>query len=293
MKTISIPQFSRTPLGKKVKAKLFSNSQYSSCPALLSLSNIRSNSNKSCYTHARVIKGIFKDKLFLTIIAYITLLIVVDNLLLQGMRSPQALVQWLDVVYKDSSTITLSAQDMQSTSVIPGFPTWTDSLIWVVITIAVYIFKKRFLLWPLIIYNAWLTFWLIIGVIILSVNLWNPNAGGADVLLTDAFFIWASNVVIFTVWYWILDHRNQLKFKENKETKVHFLFSPTIEKSPGWKSWTPGFVDYLFFSFNTSTAWGSSDTVILTQRAKLFIILESFISMVLFVIIAARAINLI
>lgn len=236
-----------------------------------------------------MIKNILKDRPFLAVLAYVTLLIVVDNLLLQSLQSPVELINWLAKVYGDPKTY--SIPPVQS-AISPLLPSWLDSLIWVAITVLVYIFRKKFLLVPLIIYNAWLTFWLIASVGMLSANLWNPGSV-ADILLSDGLFVWTANLIIFTIWYWILDHNNQLKFKANPQSPVHFLFSPTIEKSPGWKSWTPGFIDYFFLSFNTSTAWGSSDTVIISKRAKIFIMMESFVSLVLFVVIIARAINLI
>ena len=126
----------------------------------------------------------------------------------------------------------------------------------------------------------------------LSINLWNPKSGGAEVLLSDAFFVWISNLVVFAVWYWILDHKNHDTLIKQKKN-VHFLFAQTLEKLPGWEQWKPGFVDYLFFSFNTSTAFGASDTIILTKKAKILIITQSLISLILFVVIAARAINII
>jgi hypothetical protein len=50
-------------------------------------------------------------------------------------------------------------------------------------------------------------------------------------------------------------------------------------------------MDYLFLSFSTATAFSSTDTLPLTHRAKLVMMIESLISMVTLVVVAARAIN--
>lgn len=235
------------------------------------------------------IRGFIDRRLF-EIILYLLILIVVDNLLLQGLSSPRAVMQFFGTTFHDPKAFAVSAN---VSSISPLLPSWADSFIWVILTVILWVFKKRkFIYWPLIIYNVWLTFWIIVAVIFLSINLWNPKSGGAEVLLSDAFFVWVSNLVVFAVWYWILDHNNYDALIKTKK-KAHFLFAQTLEKLPGWEQWKPGFVDYLFFSFNTSTAFGASDTLILTKRAKVLIIMQSLISLILFVVIAARAINII
>lgn len=234
----------------------------------------------------------FIDSRLLEIIFYLIILIVVDNLLLQGLASPRAVMEWFGKVFHDPQAFAVGAN---VSSINPALPPWLDSFIWVLFAVLLWVFnKKRLIYWPLILYNAWLTFWIIIAVMFLSVNLWNPQSGGAEVLLSDAFFVWISNLVVFAVWYWILDHKNQNQDSIAKtKKKAHFLFAQTLEALPGWEQWKPGFVDYLFFSFNTSTAFGASDTLILTKRAKILIIMQSLISLILFVVIAARAINII
>ena len=56
--------------------------------------------------------------------------------------------------------------------------------------------------------------------------------------------------------------------------------------------WKPGFVDYLFLAFNTSTAFSPTDVPVLSRWAKLLMMLQSFISLGTIAILAARAINI-
>lgn len=229
-------------------------------------------------------------KLLLPVLFYLCILIFIDNVLLQGLQSPLAILDWSAQIFNDPS---LKSEYVKTGSVIANFPGWADSFIWVIITLILWIIgKKKLLYLPLILYTAWITFWIIVGVFILAVYLWNPQSG-AEILLSDAFFLWTSIIIVFAIWYWLLDHDNQKIHAHSKNHKLHFMFPQKTDPMPGWDDWIPGFIDYLFFSFNTSTAFGSSDTLILTKKAKILIIVQSFLSLILFVMIIGRAINII
>jgi hypothetical protein len=115
-------------------------------------------------------------------------------------------------------------------------------------------------------------------------------------LLRSAVALWISNVLIFACWYWRLDaggpHSRDLR---DAHTEGAFLFpqmtlQPTSPLAdPAWK---PGFVDYLFLAFNTSTAFSPTDVPILSRWAKLLMMIQSSISLGAVAILAARAINI-
>jgi hypothetical protein len=50
-------------------------------------------------------------------------------------------------------------------------------------------------------------------------------------------------------------------------------------------------MDYLFLSFNTSTALSPADTAALSRPAKGLMMLQASISLVIIILIAARAVN--
>ena len=94
-------------------------------------------------------------------------------------------------------------------------------------------------------------------------------------LLGSAFVIWISNVVLFGVFYrWI----------GNED----FVFP----EKPGAAANRLVFLDYLFLSFTTATAFSPTDTPPLTTRARMLMMLESAISLTTIAIAAARAINI-
>ncbi len=115
-------------------------------------------------------------------------------------------------------------------------------------------------------------------------------------LLQSAASLWISNVLVFAAWYWKLDAGGPL---QREKVKSHdqgaFLFpqmalhpeSPT--KPTGWH---PSFIDYLFLSFNTSTALSPTDTQILSHWAKILMMMQSLISLTIIVLLAARAVNI-
>ena len=56
--------------------------------------------------------------------------------------------------------------------------------------------------------------------------------------------------------------------------------------------WHPRFADYLYLSFTNSSAFSPTDTMPLTRWAKLLMMLESVISILTLLLVAARAVNI-
>jgi uncharacterized membrane protein len=56
-------------------------------------------------------------------------------------------------------------------------------------------------------------------------------------------------------------------------------------------AWRPHFIDYLFLSFNTSTAFSPTDVPVLTRWAKLLTMVQATISFTTVIVLVARAIN--
>jgi hypothetical protein len=112
-------------------------------------------------------------------------------------------------------------------------------------------------------------------------------------ILKDAFMIWFTNVLVFSLWFWILDRGGPVtRDLESEETRYDLLFPQHQAKIPGWEGWKPKFLDYLFFSFFTSTSFASADSLPLTKRVKILIMLEVTTSLVIIGMVASRAISL-
>ena len=116
-------------------------------------------------------------------------------------------------------------------------------------------------------------------------------------LLRSAAALWGTNVLVFASWYWRLDaggpHARNLS---TCHTKGDFLF-PQMTLAPGTQTpldpaWSPGFVDYLFLAFNTSTAFSPTDSPVLSRWAKVAMMVQSSISLTTLALLAARAVNI-
>ncbi len=112
-------------------------------------------------------------------------------------------------------------------------------------------------------------------------------------LLLDALNIWATNVIVFSVWYWVLDRGGPWLDRRDHRGPSEFIFPQTmlLAGTVGADA-KPGYVDYLFLSFNTSTAFSPTDTMPLTARMKLLMMLESTVSLGTLALVAARAVNI-
>jgi hypothetical protein len=117
-------------------------------------------------------------------------------------------------------------------------------------------------------------------------------------LLISAGALWICNVLVFACWYWRLDaggpHQRDLR---NSHTDGAFLFpqmmlDPELRREMGEEHWRPGFVDYLFLAFNTSTAFSPTDVPVLSRWAKILMMIQATISLATIAILAARAVNI-
>jgi len=112
-------------------------------------------------------------------------------------------------------------------------------------------------------------------------------------LLRSASILWFTNILVFALWYWKLDGGGPLsRERPGGLLNSSFLFPQMMGRGKHDPSWSPNFVDYLFLSFNTSTAFSPTDTAVLSRWAKLAMMLQSLISLTIIALLAARAVNI-
>ena len=137
----------------------------------------------------------------------------------------------------------------------------------------------------------------IAGSIILLIAGFSTKAETPIQLLSSAGLLWASNVLTFACWNWKLDGGGPYEREaRGLEGKGAFLFPQmTLDKDlrqqMGQGAWKPGFVDYLFLAFNTSTAFSPTDVPVLSRWAKGMMMVQASVSLVILVLLAARAVN--
>lgn len=95
-------------------------------------------------------------------------------------------------------------------------------------------------------------------------------------LIETGIVIWAGNVIVFAIIYHLGGER-QFAFPQRDPQ----LIQPPLN-----------FLDYVFLSFTTATAFSPTDTLPLSTRARMFMMFESIVSLLVIAIVAARAINI-
>lgn len=117
---------------------------------------------------------------------------------------------------------------------------------------------------------------------------------GASALsvLVDAILIWNSTVVAFAVWYWEIDGGGPDERTRETHVSNDFLF-PKMDQHDGKRAigWAPGFRDYLFVSFTTSSTFGPTDTPVLSGRVKILTVIQSVLSLVVIIVLVAWAVG--
>ena len=117
-------------------------------------------------------------------------------------------------------------------------------------------------------------------------------------LLRSAAALWVTNILVFASWYWRLDAGGpHAREERGVHTDGAFLFpqmtlNADARREMGEDRWSPGFVDYLFVAFNTSTAFSPTDCPVLSRWAKMMMMVQSLISFATVVLLAARAVNI-
>ena len=112
-----------------------------------------------------------------------------------------------------------------------------------------------------------------------------------QVLLQAAAALWVVNILVFASWYWRLDAGGPRERElRGSHEKGAFLFPQMTMKDT--KNWHPGFVDYLFLAFNTSTAFSPTDVPVLSRWAKFMMMVQASISLMTIALLAARAVNI-
>jgi uncharacterized membrane protein len=108
-------------------------------------------------------------------------------------------------------------------------------------------------------------------------------------LLEAAADLWVTNVLVFAYWYWKLDAGGPNLRDARGHQNGAFYFPQFMKRTSGWR---PGFIDYLFLAFTTSTAFSPTDTPVLSQWAKVLMMLQATIAFTTVTVLIARAINI-
>jgi|SRR5215469_6503254 len=119
----------------------------------------------------------------------------------------------------------------------------------------------------------------------------HPQLAATELFLSGAA-IWGTNVIAFALWYWEFDRGGPVARLQGTHAYADLLFTQMSEPELTPPGWGPQFVDYLYFSFTNATAFSPTDVLPFTRWAKLTMLVQSAVSLVLGILVIARAVNI-
>jgi hypothetical protein len=130
------------------------------------------------------------------------------------------------------------------------------------------------------------------GRLVASILSTNPFTEDANKLLISGAAIWLSNVIAFGLWYWAVDRGGAASRARGSVANAGFVFPEMVNSQFAESGWYPRFVDYFYLSFTTATAFSPTDVSAFKPWAKLMMMLEESISLLVAVLVVARAVNI-
>ncbi len=112
---------------------------------------------------------------------------------------------------------------------------------------------------------------------------------GAE-LLTSALAIFATNIIVYSLWYWEIDSPGLSgKRWSRKDKDFQFVQQDMKHDFPDWQ---PTFFDYVYVSITNAINFAPSDTRPLTHAVKLLMGSQALVSIFTLALVIARSVNI-
>ena len=137
-----------------------------------------------------------------------------------------------------------------------------------------------------------MTFGTVLSVTVLAYDILVAARGvTATVLLGRGAAIWVENVILFSLWYWEFDRGGPAERAAGSPVAPSFAFPENATPELAPPGWRPAYPDYLYLAFTNATAFSPTDTLPVRRWAKLTMMVQSALSLVIAILVIARAIN--
>jgi uncharacterized membrane protein len=113
----------------------------------------------------------------------------------------------------------------------------------------------------------------------------------ANVLLAAGAAVWLTNVIAFGLRYWDLDRGGAARARR-AGGRPAFVFPEMANAQYVGPDWSPKFLDYLHLSFMTSMTFSPTDVSAIRPWARLMMMAQATISLLVAILVVARAINI-
>jgi uncharacterized membrane protein len=109
-------------------------------------------------------------------------------------------------------------------------------------------------------------------------------------LLASAIAIFATNVIVFALWYWEIDSPGLTRTRWSRHDK-DFQFTQQ-DIGEGFKNWKPQFGDYLHLSITSAINFAPADVRPITLQAKALMATQSLVSVFTLALLIARSVSI-
>ncbi len=115
------------------------------------------------------------------------------------------------------------------------------------------------------------------------------NVSGRQLIAT-ALAIFATNVIVFALWYWEIDSPGLTGHRWSKHDKdFHFTQQSMPQDFPNWQ---PSFIDYIYTSVTNAINFAPADSKPITAQAKCLMGTQALVSVFTLALILARSISI-
>ena len=111
-------------------------------------------------------------------------------------------------------------------------------------------------------------------------------------LLSSGAAIWTTNIILFALWYWEFDRGGPLSRALGRVEHPDFSFPQMQNPELSPAHWEPHFPDYLYVSFTNACSFSPTDTMPMARWAKMAMLTQSAISLVVIALVISRAVGL-
>ena len=151
--------------------------------------------------------------------------------------------------------------------------------------------RERILLWAIL---GLVTLTYLVSLGLLVHYLIAGGKVGGHALIGSGVVLWVTNVLLFSVVYWDLDRGGPLaRFEKDRQwPDFQFPQMDDPELTPMGEKWRPSFLDYLYTSLTNCTAFSPTDTLPITETAKVLMGVQGTAAIVTVGLVVARAVNI-
>ncbi len=132
----------------------------------------------------------------------------------------------------------------------------------------------------------------IVSLVLLVHYLLHGGKQNGHSLIGAGVVLWVTNVLLFGLWFWELDRGGPLERASEHARLPDFQFPQMADPKWAPPGWMPGLIDYLYVSFTNACAFSPTDTMPLTQTAKLLMTAQSITALLTVSLVVARAVNI-